>query len=245
MIYIPSRQRTEMLKVTSKNWPAPVTLVVEPQEEDTYRAALPGVALLVLPQNDRGIGFARDMIINHGYQMGLDAVIMADDDLLLEPNVTVLLEYMAAHQECPQIGAWMQVYRKFGMLREGEAQPSWTSFGNALFAINVNLALEVGGYDHRLRFFEDCDLAIRMVIKSKQPRMVSCLTETKQIGVRGNPGGCASQDQSKEEQVRATINILKNDRGWAEYVGVREREDLAPKIRFQWRRLYRANGVEC
>lgn len=75
--------------------------------------------------------------------------------------------------------------------------------------------------------------------------MVSCLTETKQIGVRGNPGGCASQDQSKEEQVRATIKILKEDRGWTDYVGVREREDLAPKIRFQWRKLYRANGVEC
>lgn len=245
MLYIPSRQRTEMLKTTSKTWPTAVTLVVEPQEEGTYRDALPGVPLLVLPKNDQGIGFARDMIIHHGYQMGHHAVIMADDDLVLEPNVNVLLDYMDAHPTCPQIGAWMQVYRKFGMAREGVATPSWTSFGNALFAINVELALEVGGYDHRLRFFEDCDLAIRMVIEAKEPRMVSCLTETKQIGVRGQAGGCASQDQSKEEQVRATIDILKNDRGWAEYVGVREREDLAPKIRFQWRRLYRASGVEC
>lgn len=43
----------------------PFTIVVEPQDEQAYADALPGVPRLVLPKNDQGLPYARQFIIEH------------------------------------------------------------------------------------------------------------------------------------------------------------------------------------
>lgn len=52
------------------------TLVVEPQDEAAYRAAHPDVTLHVLPENDRGLAYVRNFILD----LNEGAFWMLDDD---------------------------------------------------------------------------------------------------------------------------------------------------------------------
>lgn len=56
-------------------------LVVEPQDADKYSRAFPRVILIVLPQDNWGISFARNQILNHAHRGISDWVWMLDDDI--------------------------------------------------------------------------------------------------------------------------------------------------------------------
>lgn len=57
-----------------------VFVVVEPQEEEIYRKAFPRHTFLVLPENDRGVTYARNFILNHAREYH-DWFWMLDDDI--------------------------------------------------------------------------------------------------------------------------------------------------------------------
>lgn len=82
-IFIPSKGRWETpltAKMLLKD-DVPFTMVVEPQEKEQYAAAMPGVPLLVLPQNNRGLVVARNFIQKHARESGLQRHWQLDDNM--------------------------------------------------------------------------------------------------------------------------------------------------------------------
>jgi hypothetical protein len=57
------------------------TLVVEPQDEVDYRRSFPGVDLLILGGNDRGIVFSRQSILDHARRGGYKWYWQIDDNI--------------------------------------------------------------------------------------------------------------------------------------------------------------------
>jgi glycosyltransferase involved in cell wall biosynthesis len=52
-------------------------LLVEPQEQRLYK----GYDLIVLPENDKGIAYARNFILDYAKDKGIRFICMADDDI--------------------------------------------------------------------------------------------------------------------------------------------------------------------
>lgn len=57
------------------------TLFIEPQDSAAYQDAYPGVPLVLLEQNNQGIGFARRAVLEHARANGLAWYWMLDDDI--------------------------------------------------------------------------------------------------------------------------------------------------------------------
>ena len=57
------------------------TIVVEPQEVATYRRLNPAHSIVVLPENNRGLAYSRQFILDMMRQQGVDWFWMIDDDV--------------------------------------------------------------------------------------------------------------------------------------------------------------------
>jgi len=82
-VYMPSKGRDVVCltpRLLTRDG-VPFRLVVEPQERDAYAARFPDVPLLVLPENDRGLIYARNWIKAHATAAGYERHWQLDDNL--------------------------------------------------------------------------------------------------------------------------------------------------------------------
>lgn len=82
-IFIPTKGRADTISTIGPLLDSRLnfTLVVEPQDEEAYRAKFPNADYLVLDRNDAGIGFARQSILNHCRAMGIQWYWSIDDNI--------------------------------------------------------------------------------------------------------------------------------------------------------------------
>ena len=81
-VFIPSKGRPNCL--TAKlmdDSHINYTLVVEPQDADAYAEAYPHADFLILPENDAGMWYARQFVLEHCRQEGLTWYWLIDDDI--------------------------------------------------------------------------------------------------------------------------------------------------------------------
>jgi glycosyltransferase involved in cell wall biosynthesis len=107
--FIPSKNRPhtrthEMFKSVG----IPVLHVVEPQDADSYTAN--GHDIVILPENNKGLPYSRNFIIDYATQNDYDLIFMCDDDVQVfgrtiakkqHPDVLVLQEVVALAQKNP------------------------------------------------------------------------------------------------------------------------------------------------
>lgn len=82
-VYIPSKGRADLAgtaRVLTRE-AVPFFLVVEPQEVATYRSAFPAAQLLVLPENEQGLVYARNWIKQHSIAAGFSWHWQLDDNI--------------------------------------------------------------------------------------------------------------------------------------------------------------------
>lgn len=79
-IFIPTKNRVGKQKTYEilKSLNLEPILVIEPQEENSYKGKF---NYILLPDNDRGISFSRNYIIDYSRQKGYNYIIQIDDDL--------------------------------------------------------------------------------------------------------------------------------------------------------------------
>jgi len=82
-IFIPSKNRVNNCSFVKLliNWGVPFTIVLEPQEANKYISAYGDLDILLLPQSDQGISYARNHIKEHTENLGIKKYWMFDDDL--------------------------------------------------------------------------------------------------------------------------------------------------------------------
>ena len=168
-IIIPTKGRAGAV-TTLKLFPT-ASLLVEPQEQNKYRIAYPGVEILLLDENDQGIGYARNWVLdnNDGRVLMLDddlikifkaecqgkyrrcepmEIVSAIEDLMGEGIALVGIAYVAS--------AWMKVKRySFNTGR------IWCVTG-----LNIDLLREKKiRYDREVDLFEDFDYQAQVISK--------------------------------------------------------------------------------
>ena len=79
-ILIPSKKRPESkLFLQLKSEGIPFNIVIEPQDRSDYRAH--SDCLLVLPENNQGLAYSRNFVLNYARDRGFDWFWMLDDDI--------------------------------------------------------------------------------------------------------------------------------------------------------------------
>lgn len=73
----PDQKLYSLLDESHIDW----TVVVEPQDEDAYRKVAANRSVMVLPENNRGICYVRQYLLEHARKKGLVWYWMLDDDI--------------------------------------------------------------------------------------------------------------------------------------------------------------------
>lgn len=210
-VYIMTRSRRENLKKIIPRWlnqDFKVNLVVEPKEfndtekfvdENFYSYSL---SVIPLPEEERGIGYARSCAVNHAYLRGLKSIVMSDDDI----------------RPCTSLGnaePLIQEASKYGVLGVGATQRIHDHFtkgaisrlsgvilcpggwGMQLFGLNVNKTIALGNFDDQLDCFGEDHELVRQGILAGIPWLVHCGVKCEPLGSRFSPGGINSFIESK------------------------------------------------
>ena len=81
-IYIPSKNRPDgelLIYLTERK--IHFTLIIEPQDVEKYKEFKDKAKILILPEDNKGICYVRNFIINHNRNNGNDYYWMLDDDI--------------------------------------------------------------------------------------------------------------------------------------------------------------------
>lgn len=178
VVFIPTRARTgNLIKILPK-WQMQdrideVILVVDIKERDLYYQALSelpkqlrkNVTITSPKKPDIGIAAIRNFIVNKAYRLGLDSLLMCDDDCFPVPedDITRLIRLL---NKTPTIGIGA-CFSFYGLMLGNDVVRDTNKaylvpggMGYRCFSLNVDKAIEAGNYDKRLKFWwSDAELA--------------------------------------------------------------------------------------
>jgi len=201
VVFIPTRNRIHCLDRVLPKWQAQevdqIFLVVEKWEVGKHKqiaAEYPNVDVLRLPKVNQGVTYSRDWITRIARGLGLQYIIMADDDLFPHPNSDVRRLFEFDGLNTIGIGIMLSFYGlTFGndTLRERDdplLMPN--SMGKRLFSLDIERAFAAGGYDPRLHTFGGDNEIVRDAMHKLQATWyVHAGVHGTSIGKRHEPGG--------------------------------------------------------
>jgi hypothetical protein len=245
-VYIPTLSRIDTLRKTVPQWleqELQVWLVIDRTEfaaHSNLRREMgwgSNIHIILLPLSGRGIGYARNFIVQHARKMELISIIMSDDEFFVHPdsNACELLEE-AEKPEVLGIGATRSLHDRFtgGAISKMNGPILCPGgWGFQLFGLNIQRALDVGNFDRRLHTFgEDAELA-RQGIKHGTPWLVHCDVKCVSINKREAPGGISSKYNSPEARLTAEKECQDIiHKMWPEYTN-----PVGKKPRVAWQKL--------
>ncbi len=239
-VYIPTRGRAELVKKSLPAWldaGADPIYVMEAPERQAYRPVLEGQAeILTLPRRNMGMGWIRNYILKEADKWGIDSFIMAVDRVKpLRGNIESLA---GVPLEMGVVGCGAaQSYHGLGLGNRLLRSPTrWVfpvAFGGVhdLAAINVELALEIGGFDPKLKYdSEDAELQ-RESIVAGLPWFYDTGFRYAGTATRGSPGGHRALAPARERALRETHELVH--KRWPAYVS----DPARSRYRCQWKRM--------
>jgi hypothetical protein len=169
-IFIPTKGRfnncktAELLGSISNMW-----LVVEPQELEKYKANYSDFNYIELPENDKGITYVRNFILNFSNKMGYDWFWMLDDDIsgIFRREGTKLIRdnnalYTAENLIGNNTGQISLEYRQFAWSATKEFVLN--SYNDVCVCINVQVAKKNDiKYREYLTLKEDRDFTMQII----------------------------------------------------------------------------------
>lgn len=175
-IYIPSKGRADKLFTARMFLKDEVDfkIVVEPQEMASYSAVYSENRLLVLPENDRGLVYARNWIKNHSISEGHKRHWQFDDDIIYFARVykgyrlqcasnvaLVIAEDFANRYENIALASFN--YEKFIAASKGTADIRWPPFYLNHRCYTCFLVLNSLPNRWRYRYNEDTDMTLQVL----------------------------------------------------------------------------------
>lgn len=151
-VIVVSRDRADMLARMRPYWESQkldVTVLVEKEQAADYeRAVGDWTEVQTLPGSNMGVGYARAAALELAAIRRLDAYIMADDDThpAKDSSVLPLLDFVARGRAI-NCGGWLSVHGLWYGDHRTKTDHVVPHFGDKLYATNVGLAVEAGGYD--------------------------------------------------------------------------------------------------
>jgi len=194
-----------------------VTVLIEPEQEHSYSNAIPlGASLWFLPESNQGIGYARMTATNYAAAVELDAFIMADDDVVVTKGDADLLVEFVRRGKAFLCGGWMQIHNAWYGREVGET-PGMVipHFGDKLFAVNTQMAIEAGNWNPKSVARSDCWMLLQSIQHGYLWWIHTGVHVKEPAGV-GAPGGIASMPMTREEKYRIGQGLMHER--WPGYV---------------------------
>lgn len=251
-VFIPTRNRAELVDRVLPKWQAQpdadVVLVCEAWEKGKYRRVSKehkGTQVAVLPQSNRGINFARNYIVKTADRLGLDRIIMADDDLYPKPDSDVSRLFEWDDINTLGIGIMLPFYGlMFGndtIKNSDEPLMSLGGLGKRLFSVDVKKALSVGNFDARLHSGWGDDEFVRQgIVEAEATWYVHAGVQGTSIAGRHTPGGLNDlHHENADERMRAQYECHKliYKKWGAEFIS---KPKLHGRLICQWKKMFEA-----
>jgi hypothetical protein len=256
-IYIPTKCRPAFAakcarSIADLKTGLPIYLVTEKQHFSELESAIKsesisggtlGAYILSLNGSNRGIGYARQAILEHADARNVHTIAMIDDDQDMRGDVGGWLQ-MARRSDVVGIGAWKGYYgllwsntAAYRNVKEDQDPGLYGctgAQGHQAVAFNVANALKVGGYDPEVKWFEDGEMA-RQAIASGRPWWVYTGVQAGDFATQrylreNDPGGHNSPGANDGP----LANHRRVQAKWPKYIS-------APPKRYsvQWRKMWR------
>lgn len=237
-VFIPSRGRLDTVSKHAKLWldeGFEVHYVVEPGEFTRYLTTVPpNVDVHPLPKINQGIGYARDHILTLANSYGLKAIVMSDDDMRPKRNIKTLVE-TAIHSKVLGVTARYS-YHDLCLgpdIKDRNDLILLPSLTFKMIGLNVQNAIDIGGYDHGLDGLEDNDFALRG-LENGFPWMIHLGTWSTATGPRFAPGGLSAYCLSRGVDTDIPPWYAKMYEYWPDYI----KGHQTPRIKFSWKKAY-------
>lgn len=171
-VYITSRGRPDNVRKLLPAWEAEgfsVYFMVEPDEAETYRAAIDSiphtnsVTVLSLPDKNLGVGYSRADCLAHAQADGQQSVLLSDDDVKpYNGGMESMLEF-ACGPRVLGVTAWHD-YIDFALGVKGKERTDAIispSIFMRIWALNIDNVLSIGGIDRSIKCIDDAELKFR------------------------------------------------------------------------------------
>jgi hypothetical protein len=202
-VYIMTRDRQDNLRKIVPRWldqNMRVVLVTERSEQDEHVRLVrrerwgSDRVIVISPQRERGIGHKRRYAVNHAKALGLQSIIMSDDDMQPANNTDMnSILWEARNPKVLGIGATRSLHDRNS---RGAVSANHGlilcpgGWGMQMFSLNIENTLAVGNFDSELDCFgEDAELERMGIATIGIPWLVHCDVRCNAIGVRYDPGG--------------------------------------------------------
>lgn len=241
-IFIPTKNRPNKQKtyeiLTSLDL-KPV-LVIEPQEEQAIKGKY---EYILLPDNDRGISFSRNYILNYSRQNKFDYIVMIDDDVnsfykkneegKLEKNNESFLEALERFIEYR--GYCGLEYQQFAWCQDSKY--TYNRSVEVCMMIYVPYIPDDVQFDPKSK--EDKDFAIQMIMKGKKTmKMNDIALAVPSVGT--NEGGLHDWYQSEGDKQASEYMLEK----WGEdIITLKQKKDRVDAM-VNWKNVSKINKIQ-
>lgn len=191
-LFIPSKNRLDKPKTYNilKDLGLNPILVIEPQEE--LQAKNLGFNYLLLDDNDRGITYARNFILNYCRNNNIEYAVMMDDDILFFKRVDAIL-----HKGIKDNTAFLDALKYFYKVKNcgtmqysqfGWCQKKEVVYNKSLEVVHFLYIPQLKNINYTENTVEDKDFALQLIFAGYKPFMLNWLCfQVPSIGT--NKGG--------------------------------------------------------
>jgi hypothetical protein len=170
MIKIVSPSKNRLDYTIDKVFPL-VDIICEPQDAEKYRERVGENALIVMPENDKGFGYVMDFLVRHYHLAGQKYILFADDDIygLKQRNgkPVDLNRFLFEAEEIMRKENYAQLMVSFAghnwYVKDQKFKEKVGAWG--MVFLDVEKITEIGGYDTRLKIFNDWDLSAKLIVR--------------------------------------------------------------------------------
>lgn len=238
-IYVPSkgRPKTSTCRLLRDSH-VPYSVVVEPQDFESYRAEQNHSWILTLPENDKGIAFVRNFIKDSATKEGLKWYWMLDDDI----TNTFLIDSGKAAKT--PIGAVLltaqKVFARSSLVAQGALeyqQFAWSAkkdhaFGYCDVAVCINVKKTQNiNYRKEMELKEDRDFTLQIFASGKLAmRATHCGFAAPKNG--SNAGGLRDEYQKIGREADASKRMVE---AWPGICILHKKSDGRPDVKINWK----------
>tara|TARA_R110000751_G_scaffold55897_5_gene119775 strand:- start:354 stop:1178 length:825 start_codon:yes stop_codon:yes gene_type:complete len=224
-IFIPSKNRAENC-ITAQELileGADFVIVVEPQDYAAYKKVYSENNLLVLNENDKGIGYVRNFIKNYAANKNLKYYWQIDDDLKFKKRINDKNEYHSACSMLSEIESYVDGHSNIGIAGLRNQVFAWTLKTDMTFNIQccaANLVRSDMKAQYENEIVEDTDFNMQVLTEG-----FCTVTFDKLLFMTGTPGknsGGCSGDTYYNKITQYQENFIKK---WGKGFVINETKD--------------------
>jgi hypothetical protein len=238
-----SKNRSHLLNKFTKKYLPSFTVIIEPQEEEAYRLAHPGLDFVVLPENDQGFAYMfNEGMLATAQERELKYFVFADDDIFgfYERSSMAFSHKKAADpaeliEQCVEMADYMGL-SQLSLSHKGttwgakkiyqEPVGAWGVFVNRTDHVNL-----VGGFDQSLAIFNDFELSARLL--NYGLRVGRTNLHSFDHTMRNVEGGLSFLYETEGATTEAVDELMHRYPGLVR----RKRAHDQDEIRFNWRKF--------